>query len=145
MTPAALALSESFASNKGILPWPVERGYISQNFGTYPHPEFQNITLQNNGIDISTSKGSNAKCVFKGTVSAILSIPGEGQAILVNHGEYFTVYSRLEEVFVHKGEQISVGTNLGKIMQDDEGKYILQFQLWEGQEKQNPQTWLKRR
>jgi len=145
MTPESRALSESFSSNRGILPWPVERGYITQTFGVHPHPEFKNITLQNNGIDIATSKGSNAKCVFKGTVSAILSIPGEGQAVLVNHGEYFTVYSRLEEVYVQKGEQISTGTSLGKVMQDEEGKYTLQFQLWEGQEKQNPQSWLKRR
>lgn len=145
MTPESRALSESFSSNRGILPWPVERGYITQTFGVHPHPEFKNITLQNNGIDIATSKGSNVKCVFKGTVSAILSIPGEGQAVLVNHGEYFTVYSRLEEVFVQKGEQISTGTSLGKVMQDEEGKYTLQFQLWEGQEKQNPQSWLKRR
>jgi septal ring factor EnvC (AmiA/AmiB activator) len=145
MTPEARSLSESFSSNRGILPWPVERGYITQTFGVHPHPEFKNITLQNNGIDIATSKGANAKCVFKGTVSAILSIPGEGQAVLVNHGEYFTVYSRLEDVFVQKGEQISTGTSVGRIMQDEEGKYTLQFQLWEGQEKQNPQTWLKRR
>ncbi len=145
MTPESRALSESFSSNRGILPWPVERGYITQTFGVHPHPEFKNITLQNNGIDIATSKGSNVKCVFKGTVSAILSIPAEGQAVLVNHGEYFTVYSRLEEVFVQKGEQISTGTSLGRVMQDEEGKYTLQFQLWEGQEKQNPQSWLKRR
>ncbi len=145
MTPESRALSESFSSNRGILPWPVERGYITQTFGVHPHPEFKNITLQNNGIDIATSKGSSAKSVFKGTVSAILSIPGEGQAVLVNHGEYFTVYSRLEEVYVQKGEQISTGTSLGKVMQDEEGKYTLQFQLWEGQEKQNPQSWLKRR
>jgi len=145
MTPESRALSESFSSNRGILPWPVERGYITQTFGVHPHPEFKNITLQNNGIDIATSKGSNAKCVFKGTVSAILSIPGEGQAVLINHGEYFTVYSRLDEVYVQKGEQISTGTSLGKVMQDEEGKYTLQFQLWEGQEKQNPQSWLKRR
>ena len=145
MTPESRALSESFSSNRGILPWPVERGYITQTFGVHPHPEFKNITLQNNGIDIATSKGSSAKSVFKGTVSAILSIPGEGQAVLINHGEYFTVYSRLEEVYVQKGEQISTGTSLGKVMQDEEGKYTLQFQLWEGQEKQNPQSWLKRR
>lgn len=145
MTPESRALSESFSSNRGILPWPVERGYITQTFGVHPHPEFKNITLQNNGIDIATSKGLSAKSVFKGTVSAILSIPGEGQAVLVNHGEYFTVYSRLEEVYVQKGEQISTGTSLGKVMQDEEGKYTLQFQLWEGQEKQNPQSWLKRR
>jgi murein hydrolase activator len=145
MTPESRALSESFSSNRGILPWPVERGYITQTFGVHPHPEFKNITLQNNGIDIATSKGANAKCVFKGTVSAILSIPGEGQAVLVNHGEYFTVYSRLEEVHVQKGEQISTGSSVGRVMQDEEGKYTLQFQLWEGQEKQNPQSWLKRR
>lgn len=143
LTPESKALSLSFENNKGGLPWPVERGFISQGFGRHRHPEFQDIEEVNNGVDITTPKNTTVKAVFKGTVSAILSIPGQGEAILINHGEYFTVYSRLSDVFVSKGQIISVGEKLGKVMTDDEDKNILQFQIWQGQEKQNPQSWLK--
>lgn len=142
-TPESRELSNSFSKNRGILPWPVDRGFVSQKFGIYPHPDLKNITLQNNGIDITTSKDAIVKSVYKGTVSAILSIPGQGEAVLINHGEYFTVYSRLSEVFVSKGEIIGIGKGIGKVMTDDEGKFVLQFQVWLGQEKQNPQNWLK--
>jgi septal ring factor EnvC (AmiA/AmiB activator) len=142
-TPETRELSNSFSKNRGILPWPVDRGYVSQKFGIYPHPDFKNITLQNNGIDITTNKDAVVKSVYKGTISAILSIPGQGEAVLINHGEYFTVYSRLIEVFVQKGEIIGIGKSIGKVMTDEEGKFVLQFQVWLGQEKQNPQNWLK--
>lgn len=143
-TPESTVLSNSFKSNKGRLPWPVSQGFISQTFGVHQHPEFKNITLQNNGIDITTNSGQTVKAVFKGTVSAILSIPGEGDAVLLNHGDYFSVYSRMSEITVSKGQQIEVGQVLGKVMSED-GKSVLQFQIWEGQSKQNPQSWLKGR
>ena len=145
LTPEAKAISLSFENNKGGLPWPVERGFISQGFGRHRHPEFQDIEEVNNGIDITTPKNSTVKAVFKGTVSAILSIPGQGEAVLINHGAYFTVYSRLSDVFVQKGQIISIGEKIGKVMTDDDDKCILQFQIWEGQEKQNPQYWIKSR
>ena len=145
LTPESKALSVMFENNRGGLPWPVERGFISQGFGRHRHPEFQDIEEVNNGIDITTPKNTTVKAVFKGTVSAILSIPGQGEAILVNHGEYFTVYSRLSDVFVQRGQIISVGEKIGRVMTDDEDKNILQFQIWQGQEKQNPQNWLKSR
>lgn len=142
LTPAAQALSASFAGNIGRLPWPVERGYISQSFGLHSHPDLPGITLINNGVDISTGEGNSAKAVFKGTVSAIISIPGQEKAVLVNHGEYYTVYSRLSSVSVTKGQEISAGQVLGTVWTDDEGKTILQFQVWKGQVKQNPASWL---
>ena len=144
-TPESSALSTSFKNNRGRLPWPVSQGFVSQTFGVHKHPEFKNITLQNNGIDITTTPGQSVKAIFKGTVSAILSIPGEGDAVLINHGDYFSVYSRMGTINVSKGQKVDVGDVLGKVMSDDDGKAVLQFQVWEGQTKQNPQTWLKGR
>lgn len=145
LTPAAQALSNSFAGNQGRLPWPVDRGYISQSFGLHSHPDLPGITMVNNGIDISTGDGSIAKAVFKGTVSAIIAIPGQEKAVLVNHGEYYTVYSRLSEVNVSKGQEISAGQILGKVWTDEENKTILQFQVWKGQSKLNPALWIMAR
>jgi len=145
LTPEARVISDNFASGKGGLPWPVERGYISQYFGVHAHPDLAGITLVNNGVDITTSEGSTARAVFKGTVSAILEIPGQEKAVLLNHGEYYTVYSRLSQVYVSRGQQIKVKQALGKVWTDDESKTIFQFQLWQGQAKLNPADWLTSR
>ncbi|MDB2588613.1 peptidoglycan DD-metalloendopeptidase family protein [Bacteroidia bacterium] len=144
-TPEAVKLSSAFERNKGGLPWPVKRGFVSQTFGVHKHPEFRNITLQNNGVDITTNKGESVYSVFNGSVSAILSIPGQGDAVLVNHGDFFTVYSRMKSIQVRKGQKIKTGQKLGSVMTDEEDKSILQFQVWQGQEKQDPQKWLKGR
>ncbi len=142
LTPEAREISNSFEANRGSLIWPVERGYISQGFGVHPHPDLAGITIINNGIDITTSDGTDARAVFKGTVSAIINIPGQEKAVLVNHGEYFTVYSRLSQVYVTRGQQISSKQAIGKVWTDSEGKTMLQFQVWKGQVKQNPALWL---
>jgi murein hydrolase activator len=140
--PAAAKLSSNFTSNKGKLSWPVGKGYISQSFGVHPHPDLAGITLVNNGVDITTAPGSSAKAVFEGTVSAVLNIPGQQKALLINHGDYFTVYSRLITVDVKKGDKISLNQKLGTVWTDQEGKTVLQFQVWKGQVKQNPASWI---
>jgi septal ring factor EnvC (AmiA/AmiB activator) len=141
-TPEAKELSNNFASNKGALPWPVDKGYVSQTFGAHAHPDLAGITLVNNGVDITTAEGGTARAVFRGTVSAIINIPGQEKAVLINHGEYYTVYSRLSDVYVTKGQAVSAKTSLGKVWTDGDGKTVLQFQVWKGQEKQNPGSWL---
>lgn len=145
LSPQARSIGGAFSKNRGNLPWPVDRGFITQTFGVHQHPDLEGITTVNNGIDITSPKGALASAVFEGTVSAILNIPGQGQAVLVNHGEYFTVYAHLSVVLVEKGQVIRMNQHIGKVMTDDDGKAVLQFQIWEGQEKQNPQSWLRDR
>lgn len=145
LSPQARAIGGAFSKNRGNLPWPVDRGFISQTFGVHEHPDLEGITTVNNGVDITSPKGALASAVFEGTVSAILNIPGQGQAVLLNHGEYFTVYAHLSVVLVEKGQVIRMNQHIGKVMTDDDGKAVLQFQIWEGQEKQNPQSWLRSR
>lgn len=145
LSPQARAIGGAFSKNKGNLPWPVERGFVSQTFGVHEHPDLEGITTVNNGVDITSPKGSLASAVFEGTVSAILNIPGQGQAVLVNHGDFFTVYSHLSVVLVEKGQVIRMNQHIGKVMTDEDGKAVLQFQVWHGQEKQNPQSWLRGR
>jgi septal ring factor EnvC (AmiA/AmiB activator) len=142
MTPEAREMSSAFSGNRGRLPWPVERGVVSQRFGNYSHPEIRGVTLVNNGVDISSPSGSQARAVFKGTVTAVLSIPGQENAVLVNHGEYFTVYSRLAKVLVSRGDKVDTRQPLGIIFTDEEGKTALQFQVWQGQKVLDPQLWL---
>lgn len=142
LTPQAQALSKNFEANKGKLPWPIVKGTISANFGNSRHPVFKDLTIINNGINILTARGSAAKAIFNGTVVAVLVLPNGKNAVLMQHGEYFTMYSNLTKIFVKRNEEVQTGEELGIIKTDDEGKTELHFELWKGKEKQNPQLWL---
>ncbi len=143
MTPEAAALSASFTANKGKLPWPVEKGFIIRSYGEHRHPTLPNVKVVNNGIDIVTSDGSNVRAVFQGEVRAIFNVPGMQNAVMINHGEFFTVYTHLETVLVKKGDKVTTKQNLGKVYKDPEdGKSIVHFELWQGNVKQNPETWI---
>jgi len=143
MTPEAAALSANFTSNKGKLPWPVESGFVIRSFGEHRHPTLPNVKTVNNGIDIVTSDGANARAVFQGEVRAIFNVPGMQNAVMINHGEFFTVYTHLETVTVKKGDKVSTKQSLGKVYKDpDDGKSIVHFELWKGNAKQDPETWI---
>lgn len=143
---ADIVLAEKFHANFGKLPWPVDNGVIVKPFGVSSHPTLKGIQIENNGIDISTLKGNRANSVFEGEVRAIFSIPGMQKAVMVNHGDYFTVYTHLQEVFVQKGQKVKTQEPLGILYTDpDDGKTIVHFELWKGSEKQNPATWLRSR
>lgn len=142
MTPEAAALSANFLANKGKLPWPVANGFISQTYGKHRHPTLSNVTIENNGVDITTTKGTKARAVFGGKVSAIISIPGMGKTVLINHGEFFTVYSNLSEVYVKKDDEVTLKQDIGAVETNDEGKTSIHFELWKGTDKQDPALWL---
>ncbi len=143
LTPAELALSNTFDENQGKLPWPAERGVITSTFGEHPHPTLPEIKIINNGIDITTNKETKARAIFQGTVSAVVSIPGAHKAVIVRHGEFLSVYSNLEDVMVLMGEKISVKQEIGTVVTSrDDGKTILHFEIWKGTSKLNPSKWI---
>jgi len=145
LTPEEKILSNSFSTNKGKLPWPSERGIVSSTYGVHPHPVLNQIVTENFGIDILTSKNAMARAVFKGTVRFIISISNT-KAVGVKHGEFFTLYSNLDEVYVTKGETVSTKQIIGKVHTDSEdNKTELHFELWKGDKKQNPAYWLARK
>lgn len=135
-------LSAKFSDNMGKLPWPVKAGVIVEKFGQSYHPVFKNVKLPfNNGVNISTNINSDAYSVFNGVVKQVLVMPGYNQCVLVQHGEYFTFYTKLKRVYVKIGQQIKTGEAVGTI-DDTDGVSILHFQLWKGTNKQNPENWL---
>ena len=145
LTPESQQLSNSFLSNKSKLPWPVVKGIVSEHFGVHPHPLMKNIDINNNGIDITTSTGSLARAVFDGEVKAVVNIPGSGQFILLRHGEFLTIYSNLKDVYVKVGDKVKTKDNIGAILLDDEdSKTVLHFEIWKGQVKLDPEGWLFR-
>lgn len=146
MTPEALKLSNSFASNKGKLPWPVKQGVITAQFGKHPHPVLEGIVINNNGIDISTTKGATARAVFNGVVSSVAIIPGEGKVVMIRHGEYLTVYSYMSEVFVSKGDKVDLKQDLGVLVNESgKSKTEVHIEIWKGMTKLNPKYWIFRK
>ncbi len=145
LTPEEQLLSDNFAGNRGSLPWPLERGVITSHFGEQPHPVLPGITISNNGIDISTSEGARARAIFDGRVSRVISVPGGFYAVIIRHGEYLSVYSNLSEVFVAQGQHISVREELGVVGTNPrEAKTNLHLEIWKGNDKQNPASWIAR-
>ena len=144
-TREAEQLSEDFASNKGRLPWPVTKGVITIGFGEQEHPTIKGFIINNNGVEIATTKGSPARAVFGGVVTGITSIPGQGKIVLVRHGEYVSVYSNMEDVNVKAGDKIAVKQTIGTIgAAGDENRSSIMFQIWKGQKILNPEEWLYR-
>ena len=143
LTPEAMALSSEFKNNKGKLPWPLEKGVVVQRYGKQKHSVFAGVETVNNGIDIATDKNTIVRAVFDGTISRIFFIKGDGKAILINHGEYFSVYSGLKEVSVKTGEKIIAKEPIAKVLTEVmDQKTELHFEIWQGFDKQDPSKWL---
>lgn len=131
-------VSISFQQNKGRLPWPV-RGEVVRSFGVQAHPTLKGIEITNNGIDIRTNGQAEVQAVFEGKVVGTQFIPGYQNLVILQHGNYYTVYSNLEEVHVRRGEQVSSGQTIGQL---SSSKNELHFELWRDKQHQNPQPWL---
>ena len=145
LTPEAKELSNSFTANQGKLPWPVLEGLITEKFGEHPHPALPGVKVQNNGIDISTTKGSVIRSIFEGEVTAVIIIPGGGKGVMIRHGEYLSVYTYFQELFVKKGDKVSTKQDLGIVVTDDDKKTNLHLEIWKNTTKLNPDLWLFRK
>lgn len=149
LTPEAAALSDNFENNKGRLPWPVEKGFISELFGRHPHPIAEKVMIENNGIGIRTAPNAIARSVFDGTLSSAFFIPGNGWTAIVTHGRYFTVYSGLASVSVKKDQPVHTKQQIGVVGTTDEGEPTINFQIWKSNGKGapiklDPSSWIAR-
>ena len=139
-SPLTLELSSDFRSNKGKLP-PPAIGNIVRSFGK--QRVMDKVTAINNGIDIRTEGNSNARAVAAGTVSIVSSVPGVGQIVLIQHGNYYTVYANLSAAFVKKGETVSARQAIGKVAVNPiSNEPELHFELWQERTHLNPADWL---
>jgi murein hydrolase activator len=139
------ALSVDFRKNKGRLPWPVEGGFIAKKFGKQSHPTIPSIQITNNGIDIRTNDYTQVSCVFEGKVAGVQFIPGHDYTVIVQHGNYYTVYSNLKEAYVTKGDNIKIRQSIGTVNTNNiTGSAELHFELWHQKERMNPANWIKK-
>ncbi len=144
LTPEGAKLSSNFQGNQKRLSWPVAKGFVSSKFGLQPHPVLKGVKIENPGVDIQTQKNEIVRAVFDGEVSKIASIPGmNGVVIIVQHGEYRTVYANLSKALVKTGDKVTAKDAIGEVFTDKNGVSEVQFQVWKSFNKLDPLAWLQ--
>jgi septal ring factor EnvC (AmiA/AmiB activator) len=142
-TPAALALSESFESNRGKLPWPVSKAIITSTFGIHKHPVLDKVTVDNDGVTMQTEQGAQVHAVFAGEVAGVFPFSNKW-TVIIRHGQYFTVYSNLKDVSVQRGQQVSTMQSIGTVYTDSStGESDLEFKVYKSTTPVDPQLWLR--
>ncbi len=139
---SAAELTRLFESKKNKLEWPVTTGFISSKFGKQPHPVLKRITIVNDGVDIQTKENSVARAVFDGEVTRIATIPGKNNIVIIRHGDYMTVYAQLSVINVKKGQRVRANDVIGEVYTNRDGVTELEFQVYKGTTKLNPENWL---
>jgi len=144
LTPEMKLIGESFAENKGKLPWPVERGLITSQFGLQKHPILTYVTENNIGIEITSLNKTIVRSVFKGQVVGVFPISGANMSIIIKHGKFYSVYQNLINIKVKTGDMVDTKQEIGEVYCDlDNGsKSILKFMIFEEKEKLDPELWI---
>ncbi|GAA4761796.1 MULTISPECIES: murein hydrolase activator EnvC family protein [Flavobacterium] len=143
LTPEAKELANDFRSNRGRLPWPVEKGLLTKKFGRQPHPLEPSIMIESSGVEISSEMGAKARAVFSGEVSEVQMAANGTATIVIRHGDYITTYSNLGKVYVGKGDKVSTKQSIGELhFNNFTGKAILKFLIYQNTTKLNPQSWI---
>lgn len=145
LTKEETLLNGSFEANRGRLPWPTSNGFISGHYGVQPHPILKHVTTNNKGVYIQTPAGSGVRAVFEGKVTQIFYIQGNN-GVIIQHGNYRTVYANLSQIYVREGENVSARQSIGKIYTDpdNDNKTELYFQIYNGRNVMNPESWIAR-
>lgn len=145
LTAEGQLVSNNFKANKGRLPWPVEKGFVSLGYGDQAHPIYKTLVVHNSGVEITTDQGANARAVFGGEVISVMVLSPVNKAVMIQHGDYFTVYQNLSSVSVSKGDKVSTKQPIGRIRTSgDTGKTVLKFTISQNTTYNNPAGWLSK-
>jgi septal ring factor EnvC (AmiA/AmiB activator) len=143
LTSEGQLIANNFKANKGKLPWPVEKGFVSLGYGDQAHPVYKTLVVHNSGVEITTDQGASARAVFGGEVISVMVLSPVNKAVMIQHGDYFTVYQNLSSVSVSKGDKVSTKQPIGKIRTSgDTGKTVLKFTISQNTTYSNPSSWL---
>ncbi len=150
LTPADAALADKFEANKGKLPWPVEKGIITDHFGSHPHALYKQVMITNNGIDIQTDENAPIRAVFEGEVTNVFTADGSTQIVMIKHGNFFTLYNGLANTTLKVGDHIALKQVIGHVGKNIEDLPVINFQVWKssGSKKArtnlNPEAWISK-
>ncbi len=143
LTPEEKILADNFKSNRGKLPWPVEKGFVSLPYGDQQHPQFASLRVHNSGVEITTDQGATARAVFAGVVTSVIVVSPVNKAVMIQHGDYFTVYQNLSSVNVSRGDKVSTKQSIGRVRTNGEtGRTVLKFIISQNSTYNNPASWI---
>ena len=146
LTSEGRKLANQFSKNRGALPWPIKKAYISRKFGKGHHEIYKNIPITSSGIHLSTEKGSKARAVFGGTVLQIQVVPGANSSVFIKHGNYLTIYGNLKDITVTPGQKVKTKQIIGTVATDPlSHKTELKFKIYKNTTKLDPEKWLQKR
>ncbi|PWJ53734.1 septal ring factor EnvC (AmiA/AmiB activator) [Dyadobacter jejuensis] len=141
LSEAETTLASSFTASRARLPWPV-KGFVSGHFGRREHPVLKGVMVDNLGVDIQTNNGELVRSVYDGTVLDVTEMPGMGDVIAIQHGDYMTIYAKMNGVVVKPGQKVKARDPIGRVATDSDGTSELQFQIWKNTSRLNPEGWL---
>ncbi len=141
MSEEETTLASSFTASQSRLPWPV-KGFVSGHFGQRPHAVLKGVMIDNLGVDIQTTAGEPVRSVYDGIVLDVTEMPGMGNVVAIQHGNYMTIYAKMNGVTVRAGQKVKARENIGRVATDSDGTSELQFQIWKNTSRLNPENWL---
>ncbi|WP_229211721.1 murein hydrolase activator EnvC family protein [Dyadobacter arcticus] len=144
MSEEETTLASSFTASQARLPWPV-KGFVSGHFGQRPHAVLKGVMIDNLGVDIQTTAGEPVRSVYDGVVLDVTEMPGMGNVVAIQHGNYMTIYAKMNGVSVRAGQKVKARENIGRVATDSDGTSELQFQIWKNTSRLNPESWLMHR
>lgn len=143
LTPEEKVLASNFISNKGKLPWPVAKGYVTLGYGTQRSPIDKSLTIKSNGVRITTEKNAKVMAVFKGVVTSVIKLKNANPIVMIRHGNYLTIYKNLSKVFVKKGDKVTTKQAIGEVFTNpSNGETIFSFIMSKDGATQNPASWI---
>ena len=146
-TPEQKLIGENFEENKGRLPWPVEKGIITSQFGVQKHAVLKYVTENNIGIEITSLGNTTVRTIFKGEIARVFPIQGANMGVIVRHGKFLSVYQNIVDLKVKKGDKVDTKQEIGNVFCETENgnKAILKFMIFEEKEKLDPESWISRK
>ncbi|MEL4307112.1 murein hydrolase activator EnvC family protein [Joostella sp. CR20] len=145
LTAEAKLVDTDFRANKGKLPWPVEKGVVKMRYGKQPHPVVKSVTIQSNGVRIATESGAKARAIYRGKVLAVQAIKGGNKAVLIQHGNYISVYNNLGKVYVKEGDNVATKQDIGEVFTStSNNETVLKFMIYNNNHTDNPANWIYR-
>jgi len=143
LTPEAKLIAANFEANRGRLPWPLDKGVVTQGFGRQRHPVVKTTTIQSNGVTIATAPSTEVRAVFEGEVMSVVTFKGSNPSVLIRHGNYITVYKNLGKLYVKKGDKVKAKEAIGEVFTNQQtGKTEIQFSIFNNVKVLNPKGWI---
>ena len=147
LAPEEKIIGDDFERNRGKLPWPVDVGVITSQFGIHDHPVFKGTKVDNIGIENTSGQRVAARAIFKGKVMSVFGISGGNMAIIIRHGNYLSVYQNLINVVVKPGDEVEIKQKIGDVFveEGEGGKCVIKLMIYLEKEKKNPEEWIAKK